>query len=112
MASYYRRFTDLLPKGFSGVNHSIGHLKQFYVLVRLQILSIQVQQARVEVEKQALYWENVVKSRPDYPDAYYQAAWYSYMLGEKQRAYEFLNHALSLDPSFKKAQELKNKLLK
>lgn len=82
------------------------------ILARMQSLNLEAIKARVEAEKQALYWEDIIKKHSDYPDAYYQAAWYSYTLGKKQKAYEFVNQAIALDPGFKKAIELKEKLLK
>lgn len=153
-ASYYRRFTGLLPKDLIGKINEIDKARKFlvkttkhtciiigekrlffkkintpfkqhlllmlvifsiflvFVLDRIQVLNYEVKKARVEAQEKVTYWDSVTKEHPDFPDAYYQAAWYDYILGEKQKAYEFLNKALSLDPGFNKAQELKEKMLR
>lgn len=56
------------------------------------------------------YWKNVVEKHPNYPDAYFEAALYSYEIGDMQNAFIFLNNALLLNPHFKEAQDLKEKL--
>ncbi len=82
------------------------------LFVRMQNLFFQVRQIKIEAQNKASYWNNVIKEHPDYPDAYYQAAWYSYSLGEKQKAYDLLEKAILLDPGFKKAKELREKMVK
>lgn len=133
----FRIFTDFLPKNFtkSVVNVLFGeilHKKKLSKHLKTQILftlvisslflttfllqSIKtlsrVEEKWKEKKREQIYWENVAKKQPDFPDAYYQASWYSYILGERQKAFDYINKALLLHPTFKEAIELKNILLK
>lgn len=62
------------------------------------------------VEDNYSYWADVVKAHPNITDAYYNAGLYAAQLGNRQKAIEYLDKALKLDPNFVKAQELRGKL--
>lgn len=56
------------------------------------------------------YWEGVISEHPNVPDGYYNAAIYAGMLGDKEKAMEYVKKALFLDPDFSEAKELEVKL--
>lgn len=57
------------------------------------------------------YWEVVLLSHPNYPDAYYQSSLHAARVGDKQKALEYINKALDLDPYFQRAEDLKKELI-
>lgn len=65
-----------------------------------------VSNERVVKEKALLYWESVITKYPNLPDAYYKAAVYALGLNKKEKALEFLQKAIFLDPEFKEAKLL------
>ena len=70
------------------------------------------EQQRTTLKEQQRYWENIVKERPDYRDAYFQLAVTSYQLGEEKIAKEYLDKTLTLDPHFEQGKELVRQLEK
>lgn len=83
------------------------------LLWQLYVLSSGYYQAKVEREyatKRLAYWNDVIENYSNFTDAYFQAAVYSYALGDNKKAREFLDRALYLDPEFKDAMELRRKL--
>lgn len=65
---------------------------------------------KLRVEDNYSYWADVVRTHPNVTDAYYNAALYAAQLGNRQKAVEYLNGAIKLDPSFSKAIEFKKRL--
>lgn len=61
-------------------------------------------QARIDMN----YWENIIKIRPNYPDAYYKLAIEALKIQDRSYAIRSLNTALKLDPGFAQAQKLKD----
>jgi len=132
MEKYHRRITEVLPskQGLKLVKRGWKYLssltKQYvqFVLTLLIILSLALlwqlyalssgyYQAKVEREyaaKRLAYWSDVIENYSNFTDAYFQAAVYSYALGDNKKAREFLDRALYLDPEFKDAMELRKKL--
>ncbi len=60
---------------------------------------------RDEIAKERTYWQDVVSRHPGYRDAEFKLAVLSYQLGEKEKAKEYLNEALTIDPNFKEGRE-------
>lgn len=56
-------------------------------------------------------WEQIVSEKPDYRDAYLQLALFHYKLYENEKAKDYLQKALELDPNFEPAKEME-KILK
>jgi tetratricopeptide (TPR) repeat protein len=56
-------------------------------------------------------WEKIVEEKPNYRDGYLQLAILHYKLYENEKAKEYLDKALEIDPNYQPAQELE-KLLK
>ena len=52
-------------------------------------------------------WEKIVEEKPNYRDGYLQLAILHYKLYENDKAKEYLNKALDLDPNYEPARELK-----
>jgi tetratricopeptide (TPR) repeat protein len=132
MKEYSRIITDVFPlekslalvkRGWKYLSSLTKHYVQFVLtllillslalLWQLYVLSSGYYQAKVEREyatKRLEYWINIIEDHPNFPDAHFQAAAYSYALGDNKKAREFLDRALYLDPEFKNAMELRNKL--
>lgn len=51
-------------------------------------------------------WEKVVVEKPDYRDAYLQLAWLHYQIFENEKAKNYLQKALILDPNYESAHAL------
>ena len=101
----------------------VPHLKIFMLLslfssflflslfiYQLQKVNKAVRDKREEAAKLFSYWDTIAKVHPSYPDAFYQAAWYSYVLGNREKASELLEKALLLDPDYKEARKLQVEL--
>lgn len=111
-----RKFTAFLPKGLYAFGKSLSRfflvylifiaLFLLYLTFHLYALDIYQKTVREKEEKKLVYWEEVVKNHPNYPDGYYQAALSAIRLKQWQKAKDFLKKALLLDPNFKEAQEL------
>lgn len=69
-----------------------------------------VKKMREDTQKKYSYWKEVLREHPNFPDAYYQAAWYADLLGDRQNAFIFLDKALLLNPDFKEAKTLHKQL--
>lgn len=59
-----------------------------------------------EVEKLIAEWEAIISEKPDYRDGYLQLALLHYKLYENEKAKEYLQKALELDPNFEPTKEL------
>lgn len=55
-------------------------------------------------------WERIKDRYPDYRDAYFQLAQIEYRLDNTLKAGEYVEKALSIDPNYKPAIELKSQL--
>jgi tetratricopeptide (TPR) repeat protein len=134
MSKNYRRITDFLPRGvvkraltlLSKAYKTIrsSELKKFLIiafslcalvflltLVFLVAVYKTIQQQREYLLKKASYWQRVTEKYPNFPDAFYETARYYFALGEKEKAFDFAEKALFLDPQFSAAQSLKKMLL-
>ncbi len=60
-----------------------------------------------DIKKLIAVWEKIIKERPDYRDGYFQLAILNYQIHENEKAKEYLNQTLILDPNFTPAKELK-----
>lgn len=133
MNNYYRKITVGLPqsfsKGYKRLNkvldpalsqdnlrqHGFNFLLLFLVLLFIfsLISAILLHYSYGELRKnygetvnKLDYWEKVVMDYPAFPDGYYNAAIFAGILGEKQKALNYLDKALKLDPDFEDAKEL------
>ncbi|MCX6724873.1 MAG: hypothetical protein NTV20_02120 [Candidatus Shapirobacteria bacterium] len=52
-------------------------------------------------------WGKIVQEKPNYRDGYLQLAILNYKIYENEKAEEYLNKALAIDPNFEPAKELK-----
>ncbi len=120
MRNYFRRITDLLPN-----NGQIAYrLSSFFFLLFLILAGILLQtlvflsgktlSAREQYENRARdykYWSSVATQYPTIPDVLYNASLSALNDNKKKEAQEFVNKALLLDPTFKKATELKKEII-
>jgi tetratricopeptide (TPR) repeat protein len=63
-----------------------------------------------DIKELIKYWEKVVAEKPDYRDGYFQLALLYYKLYNNEKAKEYLEQSLILDPNFEPAKELKEVL--
>jgi len=92
------------------------------LLVLIVSLSLQVRDQAGELEKlramkssitkEIGYWRKVVKEYADYRDGYFRLALLYYQLGERNRASEYVEKSLALDPNFEAGRMFKEKLAK
>ncbi len=73
---------------------------------------IEITQARKRVEDNFSYWQGVVKKNPNFTQGYYNAGLYASELGDYKSAVNFLDQAIRLDPTFKKAILLEKEILR
>ncbi|PIT89289.1 MAG: hypothetical protein COU27_01130 [Candidatus Levybacteria bacterium CG10_big_fil_rev_8_21_14_0_10_36_7] len=135
IVNFYRTFPDLLPKGglydkiigFIQVGRrafSMHFGKVFFVYfgVLVVLLSfvllfsyqvyLNVASQHFEHARKLEYWEEVVTSHPNYPDGYYNAAYFAARLGRKHLALKYVESSLYLDANFSEAKELKSEILR
>ena len=75
-------------------------------LAKLQV----AKRERFAVEAQVLHWKEVLGRFNGYRDGLYQLAVLEYRLGHRQEAYDYLEKTLAIDPGFKDAKYLMEKL--
>ena len=81
-----------------------------YLLVQT-MKEYQAEQAqKAKVETKFSYWQYVVEHNPKFPPGYYQAAIYALRLGKKEKAIQWLDKAIELDPNFNEAERLLEKI--
>lgn len=79
-------------------------------LTRNTLAKLTLEQKRGEVLSSISHWEKVAATYPGYRDAYFTLAVLYYQLNEKEKAREYLEKALTIDPNFEKGRELERKL--
>lgn len=120
---YSRNIPDLLPKAHVFTKRfgvSISRYLFFYLvglfifLFLLATFLLRVYQGvamvRTGEEKKLFYWETIIHEHPNFPDAYFKAAVSAVRLREKDKARGYLDQALTLDPLFKEAEALKERI--
>ncbi len=65
-----------------------------------------IQNEPQRIKEEIVYWQKIVAERPSYRDAYLQLAILNYQIYENQKAKDYLNKALELDPNFEPTQKL------
>jgi tetratricopeptide (TPR) repeat protein len=63
-----------------------------------------------DIRQLIAYWEEIISEKPNYRDGYLQLAILNYKLFENEKAKEYLERALELDPNFETTKELKKVL--
>lgn len=66
-----------------------------------------VRQRREFLLDELTKWERVATIHPNYPDAYFEAAYFAYAVRDTKKALNYVSKALILDPGFNAAQKLK-----
>lgn len=133
---YYRIFTAFIPKRiflvysfyFSRLDKALRLGLEFYsrllfvylilVFVSLSFVAYQLfkidkyQERRKEASIERLqYWEKVLSSYQNYPDAYYEVSYYALQLRQKIKATDYITKALFYDPNFNEAKRLRLEIL-
>lgn len=71
-----------------------------------QLWQSKMESSPEDIRKLIRYWEMIVAEKPDYRDGYLQLALLHYKLYENDKAREYLEKVLKLDPNFEPAREL------
>lgn len=71
-----------------------------------------LQGKRAAALKKLVSWEKEVAKHPTYPEVYYNAALYAEAVGDKQKALEYVNRSILLNPNFEASKKLQQKLIK
>lgn len=66
---------------------------------------------RSSIQQQLTSWENIIARYPNYRDAYFKAALLEYRFKTDNKAKEYLQKALELDPSFEEGRKLEKLLI-
>jgi len=92
----------------SSIQPSTGSKQQVLGLSsRLDELWLRWQEKKPEeVEKLITEWEDIISEKLDYRDGYLQLTLLHYRLYENEKAKEYLQKALELDPNFEPTREL------
>jgi tetratricopeptide (TPR) repeat protein len=98
--SYYRRITESLPQRVYFINYFILFLTMS--LIFASILSPFLYFKMLEAKN--------TRAHPNSPDAFFEAGYYAFKLGDKETAGQYLKKAINLDPEFERAKELSKKL--
>lgn len=112
--TFYRRITELFPKAFweryALIYFSLFLLLLIPVTVLTYLKYTQVFGQRERILEKLTYWEEVVRKYPNYPDGYYNAAIFAYVLKDKEKARVYVEKAIKLDSGFKQAKQLSRQL--
>ena len=124
----FRTITALLPKrAIKSLNNRyfIIHLRTFFFVILVVLAGVMLQilvllnQRYIDAKKvfeakrsEFVYWEAVVAQYPAIPDVLYNASVSALKAGLKDEALRLLDRAITIDPLFKKALELKKEILK
>ncbi len=113
------------PRNFRFFTEKIGDEAIFFIglsailaaglLVGLNLYSNLASQKKMiaqtrQLQTQLNFWENEIKARPNYRDAYFSLALIYYQLGNFDFAKQNLEKALTIDPNFEKGRELEQLL--
>jgi hypothetical protein len=69
-----------------------------------------VQKERVGELKRLVFWEQQTVKFGNYPEAYYNAAVHAARLGDNEKALEYLDKSLEINPHYEPAKNLRDKL--
>lgn len=59
-----------------------------------------------DIKKLITVWEKIIEEKPDYRDAYLQLAYLHYKFYENEKAKEYLEKAIELDPNYEPAKKM------
>lgn len=91
--------TLILLTGFL-VFRFVENYQQYYVL----------QAERSQIYGKINFWNSIADKYPGYPDAYFNIAVLYYKVGDLGNSQKFLNKTLLLNPNYKDAKKLEEKL--
>lgn len=89
----------LVPIGFATANTFSAYKQREAVYAQ-----------REKLQKDVVFWEEVVQKHSGYRDGYFTLALLEYRLGDKEKAKSYLDKSLALDPNFEKGRELEKLL--
>ncbi len=78
--------------------------------VYLFLLYKNVQAERIETLQRLIFWEKNFTKYKDYPEVYYNAAVYAKWVGDTEKAREYAQKSLQLNPNFEPSSKLLRKL--
>ncbi len=120
--NFYRFITEALkPLGVRGEWAKKG-IYACFILVLLAIIAISLHlfvslktisnsaDNSLGIAQEAVYWQNVEKTYPNYRDSYFQLALIAYQVGNLKRARLYLKQAEAIDPNYQGIAKLQKYL--
>ncbi|CAN5208500.1 hypothetical protein BH11PAT1_BH11PAT1_1870 [soil metagenome] len=92
--------------GFLVVAISFMGFKNYQIYQELE----KVKKAREQVTAEMHYWEKVVQKYPNYRDGYFMLATMNAQLGDVQKAREYNDKVMQLDPDFQEGKKFQKEL--
>ncbi|HZE87089.1 MAG TPA: hypothetical protein VE090_02665 [Methylomirabilota bacterium] len=105
-------FTKLLFASFISGIILIGIVLQGFMLQQNLQKGQEINQERLKLTQELIYWQNTAKHYTNYRDIYFRIATLQYEIGNNEAARDSLQKVLSLDPNFKEGQLLGEKINK
>lgn len=128
LTNYYRRISALLPQKYKkhlnkskveqgaavfitlfSISFTITLSILFFETYQVYTSNLKIQQ---ESKQNLTYWESIIAKYPQFPAAYYEAAVYAAQLSQNEKARNFIQKALFIDPNFFEAEVLATELEK
>ena len=69
-----------------------------------------IRNERSELRQEIGYWEQIIIKHPDYRDGYFKLALLEYQLGEKDKARQYVEKTLTIDPNYQPAIAFQKKI--
>lgn len=95
---------------FISVFISVGIALQGVELTRHLAELQKIRNEREQVRGEIAYWEDVIKKREDYRDGYFKLALLEYRLGDREKAKEYIDKTLFIDPNYKAALDFQREI--
>lgn len=68
------------------------------------------ERTREEIEREISKWETVISEKHNYRDAYFRLAVLNYQIYKNEKALQYLDKAMALDPNFEEGKRLRELL--
>lgn len=111
LPSNYRKITEIIHS-----DHFVFLAGLICLLIAIIIVSINLIEniklrSQYEAEKKnaaigLVFWNNQIKEKPNYRDAYFSLALIYYQIKDFKNSSEYLQKAMEIDPNFKEGKEL------
>ncbi len=125
MSNYSRKITEILPQTkklriivafkFFEMVFLLFSLLLFAILSIIVVLLYKKNETmvkkRLEAQEKLIYWEKMTKKYPSFAKSYYMAAIYSMDFNKNQKAIDYLDKAIEIDPDFIEAISFREEII-